>query len=141
MGRKRIEISQEVLTGTIRDAESEQSFPSRSALFAFIAEVLDVEPHTVANRVREWNVDLKTPLGKRGRPAGVKTVKAVVSEDSSVDFSELFAAFSGVGIQVKSTADIMTSAHKTTEQNQAIKTAWHNLREMVDSPAPGRVFN
>jgi hypothetical protein len=135
MGRQRIEVDRNALVNTINEAENEQTFASRKALFDFVAGLFGIESSTVYNRVREWEIPLKTSLGKRGRPAnpnGNTPKKAQKSE--SPDFSELIAAFAGISIQ--STADILTSQHKTPEQNAAIKQAWSSLRLIVDCPMP-----
>lgn len=136
MGRTRTEIDRVVFVNTIADAEAEQTFASRSALFTFVGEILSIPHYTVANRVREWGVELKTALGQRGRPAGAKLT---LPKEEGPDFSDLIAAFAGVGL--KSSSDLLTSAHKTPEQNEKIRDAFRALRQMVDCPRPGKVVN
>lgn len=129
-GRPRTEIDKDTFINTIVDAESEQTFPSRAKLFEFIGEVLDIPSYTVTNRVREWGVVLKTELGKRGRPAGVKTEPQSVGV--VVDLSELLAAFAPLGI--KCSADIIASPDKSPEQNERIRECYRTLRELTGVP-------
>ncbi len=137
-GRPRTFDDRELFVNTIEDAENDQTFDTQSALFKLIAELLEIPVHTVANRVREWNVVLKTKPGKRGRPAGsVNTINRVVKEreaspEDGPDLSELLAAFAP--LKPKCTRDMIASADKTREQNVAIKQAWSTLREMLDCP-------
>lgn len=144
MGRARVELSQEVLVNTINDAEAEESFSSRSALFSYVADVLEVPPYIVANRVREWGIALKTPLGKRGRPPGSGNSNptstachrsvAIAPIGEAPDFSDLLAAFRGAGIDVKSSIDLIAHQNRPIKENRKIRQAWDTLRDILDAP-------
>lgn len=134
-GRPRTEIDKELFINTINDAENEQQFDSMLALHKFIGEVLDLPFYTVANRIKEWGLTLKTQPGKRGRPAGSSGCTARPKKQETTegpDLSELLAAFAP--LKIKSSADLLTWSGKTHEQNEAIREAWRTLRLALDMP-------
>lgn len=76
-GRKALPVSMAILLKVIEELEEKQSFSSRSALFAAVAETpyaksVGLSAQTAMLRIKNAGADaqLKTPLGKRGRSPG-----------------------------------------------------------------------
>jgi hypothetical protein len=82
MGRSTIIFEQDKLVSAINAVESRQTFPSRDAMFKAAIESYKIEfgglnadrltNILVYQRVKQWNVPLKTTAGKKGRVAGTK---------------------------------------------------------------------
>lgn len=82
MGRSTIVFEQDKLASAINAVESRNTFPSRDAMFSAAIESYKTEfggmngdrltNILVYQRVKQWNIPLKTAAGKKGRVAGVK---------------------------------------------------------------------
>ncbi len=82
MGRTTIVFEQDKLTSAIASVEARETFPSRDAMFSKAIQSykeefggLNADRLTnilVYQRVKQWNIPLKTAAGKKGRVAGVK---------------------------------------------------------------------
>lgn len=71
-------------------------------------------------------IDYKTKPGRK--PPAPKTVAE----------GDIFEPFTSRGIKVNTLADIITSNHKTREQNEAIREVWKQIRLDTNNPAPKR---
>lgn len=74
-GRKALPISQAILRKVIAELEEKQSFSSRSALWAAVADTkyaksVGLTAQTAMLRAEKWGIALKTPKGQRGRTKG-----------------------------------------------------------------------
>lgn len=74
MGRTKIEVDKSELIAAINKVESSSRFTTRNDLAIAVSKVLDVNvsPAVVLLRIKEFNIEPKTPKGKRGRQPGVK---------------------------------------------------------------------
>jgi hypothetical protein len=85
MGRAAIVIDKSELEAKLHELENANSFDNRSLLFAALCQtewaktrintagkVKPLTPAVVYLRVKEFNIQLKTPIGKRGIPVGTK---------------------------------------------------------------------
>ena len=79
MSKTPIEINKELFLQIIQDLENRETFANRSKLFeAVVADynklkadnLKAITPPIVYLRTNEWEVELKTPKGKRGRQKG-----------------------------------------------------------------------
>ena len=79
MSKTPIEINKELFLQIIQDLENRETFANRSKLFeAVVADynklkadnLKAITPPIVYLRTNEWEVELKTPKGKRGRAKG-----------------------------------------------------------------------
>lgn len=71
MGRKKRVVNKADLESLLRKLESEREYQNRSELYKAVCETewgrgLKLSPSVVYLRVNEFNLDLKTPIGKRG---------------------------------------------------------------------------
>ena len=86
MARTKIKIDRKKFNAAIKQAEKDGPLPNRSELYKTVAEIYNgmVPPQdretgrrnhisfsVVSLRVKEWEIKVKTPVGKRGRAAGV----------------------------------------------------------------------
>jgi hypothetical protein len=74
MGRRRVEVDEQVLRQTVKTVEADQSFDKLSALFEAVAAAYNaqmnttIKPGTIGLRVKEWSIDTVTqPARKVGR--------------------------------------------------------------------------
>lgn len=74
MARTAINVKQDLLEKCIQQAESEQEFKNQSQLWKKVAELyaadpegLEISPSLVYLRVQEWNIEIKTTKGKKGK--------------------------------------------------------------------------
>lgn len=74
MGRRRVEVDEQVLRQTVKTVEAEQQFTKLSALFEAVAVAYNaqmnttIKPGTIGLRVKEWSIDTVTqPARKVGR--------------------------------------------------------------------------
>lgn len=76
-------VNRQRLAQAIADAEAQGPLTNRQTLYAACAERYNVAcgatcpkdwitPSIVLLRIQEWQMSVKTPVGKRGRPAGTK---------------------------------------------------------------------
>lgn len=76
-------VNRQRLAQAIADAEAEGPLTNRQTLYAAVCERYNVAcgvgasrewitPSIVLLRIQEWGMTVKTPIGKRGRPAGSK---------------------------------------------------------------------
>lgn len=82
MARTKIEINECMLKRIIQQCEAAKPYTARSALYEDVSSAYnlenrvnstglkDINQQLVYLRVKELNIDLKTPVGKRGRSAG-----------------------------------------------------------------------
>ena len=76
MSRKSIDIDKAALTDILNKLEAAKQYTNRLALFQDAsneyqsARSLKISPALIYLRVKEWSLDLKTPVGKRGRQPG-----------------------------------------------------------------------
>lgn len=70
MGRVKIEIDKSALVAVINKLESAKKFDNRSQLFNAVSEEMNISASLVMLRIKEFNIELKTPVGKRGRAKG-----------------------------------------------------------------------
>jgi hypothetical protein len=81
MGRAGIVVDEFELRSQLMKAENSNKFGSRSELFDFVCDtewarqrrdtlgrVAALTPPVLYQRVKQFNIDLQTPMGKRGRP-------------------------------------------------------------------------
>jgi len=90
MARTQKQVNRQRLAQAIADAEANGPLVNRSVLYASVAERYNVAcgvkgneyitPSIVMLRINEWNMSIKTPVGKRGRPAGSKMPQKLDSE-------------------------------------------------------------
>lgn len=79
MGRVKLEVAKEKLISVITEIEANGSFINRSALADAIANTewaknynpRPITTSVILSRIDEYNIELKTPKGKRGRQSGV----------------------------------------------------------------------
>lgn len=69
------------LEKAVETAEGGGPVPTRSELYKRVSDLYNndsppkvITASVVALRLKDWNVNLKTPVGKRGRPKSVKEV-------------------------------------------------------------------
>jgi len=74
MARTKIQIDKSQLAKIITDLENQRTFRTRQQLTEAVVEQLpmSVSPAWVTLRIKEFNIEPKTPKGKRGRAAGTK---------------------------------------------------------------------
>lgn len=72
MARTKIEVDKSQLVNVITQLENAKKFSNRNALYSEVAGKMDISPSVVMLRVKEFDIQLKTPKGKRGRQKGVK---------------------------------------------------------------------
>ena len=85
MGRAPLVISKDELEAKLHELESSNQFGNRNELYAALAKtewaktrvnttgrVIPLNPAVIYTRVRDFNIQLKTPVGKRGLPKGTK---------------------------------------------------------------------
>ena len=72
MGRKPVDIDLEELKKTILEVEKDGPLKNRDALHVAVGEKMEpkVSKSVVMLRIRDNNIEVKTPLGKRGRQPG-----------------------------------------------------------------------
>lgn len=80
-----IEVNRDILNACINEAESSGPLSNRNELFEKVSSLYNfaatqknlkpIKPGVVYLRVRDWNLPVKTPVGKRGRQPGVKIVR------------------------------------------------------------------
>ncbi len=76
MARTKIKVDETLLRKIIAEKESNNKYTARSALYNDVASSYNEQSNIKINgqivylRVGELNIDLKTPVGKRGRAAG-----------------------------------------------------------------------
>ena len=131
---KKIKFDVELLKQTLHDLESSQNFINRSALYnAVCAQPWAVEakltPSVVYLRVKEFNIELKTPVGKRGQRSGI------VSNDP-FDLSLLRRCFEEYGVNVTNIESILTSSSRSDKENDKIRLGWGELRRVLNMPTP-----
>ena len=102
MPRVKVNIDKKELTDILEHVENNNSFNTRSDLAKAIAERIsvDVTPAVILLRIKEFNLDPKTPVGQRGRPSGIKLSKtqrlamnAGRRKNKSFDISEMRKEF------------------------------------------------
>lgn len=69
------------LEQAVQTAESNGPISTRSELYKRVSDLYNndsppkvITSSVVALRLKDWNISLKTPVGKRGRPKSVKEV-------------------------------------------------------------------
>jgi len=82
MPRKKIDIKEEDLRKYIKEVEAKGPLSNRSELHNAIAEKYNhvISTGVIGLRIKEFNIKVKTPVGKRGRP-----VDAVVNRTTRGD--------------------------------------------------------
>jgi hypothetical protein len=75
-------------------------------------------------RFREFGLTAKTKPGRTFQP-----------KEGNAPPANFFQPFTSRGIEVSSLDDIITSAYKTAEQNEAIRDAWREVRKTA-GPRP-----
>lgn len=72
MGRTKIQIDKSEFISKIKELESNQKFSNRNDLANAVSEHMNITPAVVLLRIKEFDVQLQTPKGKRGRQPGTK---------------------------------------------------------------------
>ena len=72
-GRKKLAVPEAQLRSIINQLEQERSFLNRNELFQAVADSewgqkLGISPSVIYLRIAEFNIELKTPKGKKGNP-------------------------------------------------------------------------
>ncbi len=67
MGRKRIEIDQNVFKETIQQLEAQNNYSNLNQLYIAVAKIIGCPKGVVPLRISEWGISIKTTVGKRGR--------------------------------------------------------------------------
>jgi len=70
MPRTKVEIDKSELVAVINRLETSSKFNTRTDLSNAIAKELNISPAVVLLRIKEFNIEPKTPKGKRGRQKG-----------------------------------------------------------------------
>lgn len=68
MGRTKKEVDPEALKQLILKLESERQFANHNELFKTVGAELKLTPSVIYLRVKEFDIPLKTPKGKKGNP-------------------------------------------------------------------------
>ena len=78
MSRRSISVNRQLLVSSISEAEKDGPLANRITLANKVAEIYNsktiaetVTHSVVTLRIKEWNLTVKTPVGKRGRAAGI----------------------------------------------------------------------
>lgn len=77
-GKTSKNIDREIFTSIINDLEETEQFSNRSVLFQEVATAYEtitgdkISPALVYLRINEWQINLKTPKGQKGRAPGQK---------------------------------------------------------------------
>ncbi len=120
MGRIKIEVDKATLVQTIGELESKQTFPNQNSLFQAVSETQwavknNITAAVIALRVREFNIELKTPKGKRGRakltPEQIANMQA--NRGTRTPRSEKFKRF---GKHFKELAVVFPDKEKTVQR-------------------------
>lgn len=80
-GRKPLAIDRDKLVKILEDKDQTGGFTNRSKLYDAVAteynqeSEVKIKGHNLVNRVSDWGMILKTPLGKRGRSDGTPIPK------------------------------------------------------------------
>lgn len=102
MARTSVAVDRAKLIFSIAEVEKNGALVNRSVLHTKVAEyyngvVIDspkITPAIVGLRIKEWNINVTTPVGKRGRQAGVSMTpeqKALLANRTRTTRSEKFA--------------------------------------------------
>lgn len=70
MARTKIEIDKSDLVAVINRLESVNKFNNRSQLLKAVADEMNISTGLVMLRIKEFSIEPKTPIGKRGRAKG-----------------------------------------------------------------------
>lgn len=77
MARVAVNVNRQLLVSSINEAEKEGPLSNRITLANKVAEIYNTKVSTnfithsiVTLRIKEWNLSVKTPVGKRGRTTG-----------------------------------------------------------------------
>jgi len=69
MARAAVQVNRQDLENAIKMVEANGPLKNRSALHDAVSEAMNdpkITPSVVLGRIKEWNLDVKTPLGRRG---------------------------------------------------------------------------
>jgi hypothetical protein len=93
MGRTLIRVDKQKLTDIIGSVEFTQQFSNRGDLIKEVSRkycmqegVTNVTPSVVYLRIKEWNIDLKTPRNKRGRKGGNPSIGTIPRVSRGIKF-------------------------------------------------------
>lgn len=127
MARKKMHLDRDKLVNAIQQVEDADDAPdSLSNLYKRVADIMDVPLGVVIGRIKDYEISLKTPMGKKGRPC--RTVEAKPTLD--------FTPFEKRGIIVNSLGDLLTSSLRDEDENNKRRLAWYEIRQSEGLPAP-----
>lgn len=86
MARKKTQIEKDVLVTEIAKLEEANTYSSYNILFSALAETSWAKEHgysanVLRTRAKEYELTLKTPVGKRGRKPAPKTEASTVKTE------------------------------------------------------------
>lgn len=105
-GKSKKVVDRDLLTKTVAEQESEHKFTTHSDLFKAVAKAYNAATNgapitysIVGLRIKEWAIPLKTPKGKKGKPATdidrdllVSIINSLEDDREFLNWQELFAA-------------------------------------------------
>ena len=123
-GRPKVDLDIVALKNTLSDAEAERTWSSRSELFKYVGEIFDVSWSTVAGRVKDNQIELKTPVGTRGRKKG----SGSNLPNMAINYRKFFRPFLENGVTVTKLYDLCVTEDKSEDLRKLIKKAWTRVR-------------
>jgi hypothetical protein len=143
--RARIQIDVGELQYEIDQLEAQQTFTSPSKLYEALTQTLwgqalDVSPTMFYMKVKEVNTDPENPVitmkvqPARKKGEGKRRVKVADVSFGGLDI--LIETFTHRGIEVTGVESLISSSHKSPDENRAIRLAWADLRDILGLPKP-----
>jgi hypothetical protein len=141
--RARVQIDVGELQREIDQLEAQQEFGSPSKLYEALAQTpwgqaLDVSPTMYYLKIREVNTDPDNPvITMRVQPARKKGVRRTRTTGGTfAGINVLLETFRNRGIEITSVENLISSSHKSHDENRAIRLAWADLRDRLELPKP-----
>lgn len=131
MGRTMVQVKESDLKAAIDLVESAGPVENRSELYKKAADILavdnpDVTPSVVYSRVKQFNIEVKTPMGKRG--GGPVALRKPKGRANAAKVEVIYKRLLGEAPKKEqSRPAIQGLAKRAAKGNKAAKIKWHCL--------------